>query len=145
MLARHPSTSWTAPERRIPDRLAILCVSPLPPSPPRFGAQARMHGLLTHLARHHAITAISLIDDGFDTEECRRAMSEYCWDVVLVPNPNGRHDTANRILQLRSVTSARSFQRLLYSVAPLQSALDGVLQRKRFDVVNLEFPYLAHL
>ena len=84
----------------IPDRLAILCVSPLPPSPPRFGAQARMHGLLTHLARHHDITAISLIDDGFDAEECRRAMREYCRKVVLIPNPKGRRGASYRCHRL---------------------------------------------
>jgi len=128
----------------IPDRLAILCVSPLPPSPPRFGAQARMHGLMTHLARHHDITAISLIDDGFDAEECRRAMREYCREVVLIPNPKGRRGAAKRMLQLLSLASSRSFERLLHSVAALQPALDRVLLRKRFDVVNLEFPYLAH-
>ena len=33
-----------------PKSLRILCVSQLPASPPRFGAQARIHGLLTQLA-----------------------------------------------------------------------------------------------
>src|SRR2546426_5189291 len=142
--ACHPSSPWTTSKHMIPDRLAILCVSPLPPSPPRFGAQARMHGLTTHLAKHHDITAISLIDDGFDVEECRHAMREYCRDVVLIPNPKGRRGAAKRMLQLRSLASSRSFERLLQSVAALQPALDRVLLNRRFDVVNLEFPYLAH-
>lgn len=50
------------------DRLSILYVSPMPPSPPRFGAQARMHGLMTNLARRHDITAVSLADQEFDIE-----------------------------------------------------------------------------
>jgi glycosyltransferase involved in cell wall biosynthesis len=129
----------------IPDRLRILCLSQLPPSPPRFGAQARMHGIMTHLARHHDVTAVSLLDDTFDAEECRRAMSTYCTDVVLVPNPRTAHGTGKRLLQLRSLASLRSFERLLFSVDALQPALDRVLRRQRFDVVNLEFPYLAHL
>ncbi len=33
-----------------PPRLNILYVSQMPPSPPRIGAQARMHGLMTQLA-----------------------------------------------------------------------------------------------
>jgi polysaccharide biosynthesis protein PslH len=32
-----------------PERLNILSVSPMPASPPRFGAQARIHGLMTQL------------------------------------------------------------------------------------------------
>ena len=49
-------------------QLRILHVSPTPSSPPRFGAQARMHGLMTQLARRHEITAVSLIDEDFDAE-----------------------------------------------------------------------------
>ena len=61
----------------IPERLNILCVSHLPASPPRFGAQARMHGLMTQLARRHDLTAVMLVDQEFDAEECRRAMQAY--------------------------------------------------------------------
>ncbi len=127
-----------------PDRLSVLYVSHMPPSPPRFGAQARMHGLMTSLARRHDITAVSLVDEDFDLEECGRAMREYCRQVILISNPNGRSGFAKRLLQLRSMASLRSFEHHRYSVPALQQALDGVLQRERLDVVNLEFPYLAH-
>jgi glycosyltransferase involved in cell wall biosynthesis len=126
------------------ERLSILYVSQLPPSPPRFGAQARMHGLMTSLARHHQITAVSLVDEEFDLEESRRAMREYCRQVILVPNPKGRNGLAKRMLQLRSMASRRSFERHRYSLPGFQQILDGVLQRESIDVVNLEFPYLAH-
>ena len=46
-----------------------------------------MHGLMTQLARRHDLTAVTLVDDEFDVEECRRAMQAYCSEVVLVPNP----------------------------------------------------------
>jgi hypothetical protein len=55
-----------------PQRLTILYVSQMPASPPRFGAQARMHGLMTELARHHDLTAVILVDDQFDIEEYAR-------------------------------------------------------------------------
>jgi glycosyltransferase involved in cell wall biosynthesis len=126
------------------DRLSILCVSPMPPSPPRFGAQARMHGLLTSLARRHDVTAVSLVDDEFDVEDCRRAMRRYCRDLVLIPNPHGRSGAMKRALQLRSLASLRSFERIRCSVPALQRTLDGILSNRRFDVVHLEFPYLAH-
>ena len=127
-----------------PQRLNILCVSQMPASPPRFGAQARVHGLMTELARHHDLTAVMLVDDEFDIEECRRAMRAYCREVVLIKNPYGRDGIAKRLLQLRSLVSTRSFDRLRVTVPALQEALDRVLRARRFDIVNLEFPYLGH-
>lgn len=145
-LDTHPSPAPKDNTRpMLPDRLRILSISPLPPSPPRFGAQARVHGLITHLAKRHDVTAIALADEAFDVEECRRAMREYSRDVIVVPSPNAASGTAKRMLQLRSLASPHSFERLLYSVDALQPVLDDVLRRQRFDVVNLEFPYLAHL
>ena len=94
-----------------PERLSILCVSQTPASPPRSGAQARVHGLMTQLARCHDLTAVILVDDEFDAEECRRAMQAYCREVVLVPNPNVRQGLAKRLLQLQSLASTRSFER----------------------------------
>jgi len=127
-----------------PERLNILYVSQMPASPPRFGAQARVHGLMTQLARRHDLTAVMLIDDEFDAEECRRAMQAYCREVVLVPNPYGREGLGKRLLQLQSLVSTRSFERLRVTVPALQRALDRALRAARFDVVNLEFPYLGH-
>jgi glycosyltransferase involved in cell wall biosynthesis len=141
-MPRHAARSGT--EYMNPQRLNILCVSQMPPSPPRFGAQARMHGLMTQLARHHDLTAVMLVDKEFDIEECRRAMQAYCRGVVLVHNPCGREGLAKRLLQLRSLASTRSFDRLRVTVPTLQQALDRVLRARRFDVVNLEFPYLGH-
>jgi glycosyltransferase involved in cell wall biosynthesis len=127
-----------------PERLSVLYVSQMPASPPRFGAQARAHGLMTELARRHDLTAAMLVDDEFDAEECRQAMQAYCHEVVLVPNPYGREGRMKRLLQLRSLASTRSFERLRVSVPALQQVLDQVLRAKRFDIVNLEFPYLGH-
>jgi glycosyltransferase involved in cell wall biosynthesis len=126
------------------ERLNILYVSQMPASPPRFGAQARVHGLMTRLARCHDLTAAMLVDDEFDADECRRAMQAYCREVVMVPNPYGREGLTKRLLQLRSLTSTRSFERLRVTLPALQQTLDRVLRARRFDVVNLEFPYLGH-
>src|SRR5262249_42304924 len=128
----------------MPERLSILFVSQTPASPPRFGAQARVHGLMTHLARRHDLTAVILVDDDeFDAEECRRAMQAYCREVVLVPNPCVRQGLAKRLLQLQSLASTRSLERLQVTVPAMQRALDRVLRARRFDVVNLEFSFLG--
>ena len=127
-----------------PERLSIICISHMPASPPRFGAQARVHGLITELARHHDLTAAMLVDDEFDAEECRRAMQAYCREVLLVPNPYGQDGLTKRLLQLRSLASNRSFERLRVTVPAMQWALDRALRARRFDIVNLEWPYLGH-
>jgi glycosyltransferase involved in cell wall biosynthesis len=127
-----------------PKRLNILCVSPMPASPPRSGAQALAHGLMTQLARRHDLTAAIVVDEEFDADECRRAMEVYCREVVLVPNPRGRKGLAKRLLQVQSLASIRSFERLRVTLPALQQSLDRVLRARRFDVVNLEFPYLGH-
>lgn len=103
-----------------------------------------MHGLMTQLARRHDLTAVTLVDDAFDIDECRRAMQAYCRDVVLVRNPYGRDGLAKRLQQLRSLVSLRSFDRLRVALPELQRVLDRVLRATRFDIVNLEFPYLGH-
>jgi hypothetical protein len=126
------------------ERLNILCVSHMPASPPQFGAQARVHGLMTQLARRHDLTAMMLVDDDLDADDCRRAMQTYCREVMLVPNPNGKEGLSKRLLQLRSVGSTQSFERLRVTLRGLQQTLDRVLRAQRFDVVNLEFPYLGH-
>ena len=88
--------------------LNILYVSHVPASPPRFGAQARVHGLMTELARRHDLTAALLVDDEFDADECRQAMQAYCREVVMVSNPYGRERLSKRLLQLRSLASTRA-------------------------------------
>jgi glycosyltransferase involved in cell wall biosynthesis len=99
---------------------------------------------MTQLAQRHDLTAVMLVDDQFDAEECRRAMQAYCCEVVLVPNPYGQEGLTKRFLQLRSLASTRSFERLRVTVPALQRALDRILRGRRFDIVNLEFSYLGH-
>jgi len=126
------------------ERQNILYVSQMPASPPRFGAQARIHGLMTQLAERHDLTAVMLVDDEFDEDESRKAMQAYCREVVLIPNPHGHEGPTKRLEQLQSLVSTQSFERLRATVPALQSALDRVLQTKRFDFVNLEFSFLGH-
>lgn len=125
-------------------RLRILHVSRVPASPPRFGAQVRIHGLLTEIARHADITAVAPVDPEFDINECRRAMGEYCEDVVLVPNPRGDNGRAKRILQLRSMATAHSYERLRHHNPALRDAIASLVETGGFDLVDLEFPDLAH-
>ncbi len=104
-----------------------------------------MHGLWSALARQHDLTSVALADPEFDLDECRAAMGRYSQEVLLLPNPRGRDGAMKRALQLRSLASLHSFERHRVEVPALQRALDQLLRARHFDVVNVEFPYLAHL
>src|SRR6266852_2852063 len=101
------------------DRLNLLYVSQFPPSPPTFGAQRRMQGLMAALAARHDITAVSLITPDLDAGAAQRAMREYCREVVLVP-ARAWHGAHKRLLQLRSLFSSRSYERHFFDVPGLR-------------------------
>src|SRR6266404_5505313 len=124
------------------ERLHLLYVSPFPPGPPTFGAQRRIQGLLSALARHHDVSAVSLIPPHLDAGETERSMRPYCQDVILVP---GRpwQGPRKRLGQLRSLFSHRSFERRSQDIPALRAAIDSLLSRRQFDIVNVEFPFLA--
>jgi len=128
----------------VPERLNVLLVSPMAPSPPRFGAQARTHGLLSNLAKGHDLSALVLHDDDETPNASGPAMRSYCREVTFVRNPNGATGWRRRALQARSWLSRRSYQRHLFAVPAFQEALDHVLGSQRFDVVFVNLPYLAH-
>lgn len=127
-----------------PRRLEVLFVSHFPPSPPTFGAQRRVEGLMVSLARRHIVVGLSLVGPDFDAAVARKAMAAYCDEVVLVPARPER-GFGKRLLQARSLLSTRSFERHHCSVPALRRALDALLRRRRFDVVSVELPFLAHL
>ena len=125
------------------DRLDLLYLSPFPPSPPTFGAQRRVQGLMAAGGGRHDITAVSLITPELDAGSAERAMREYCREVVLVPARPWR-GAQKRMLQARSLVSSRSFERRLYDLPRLRRVLDSLLSRRAFDVVTVELPFLAH-
>src|SRR5580704_2248760 len=130
--------------RRMNERLNVLVVSPMAPSPPRFGAQARTHGLLSNLANNHDVTAVVLYDDDATPATSGPAMRVYCREVMFVRNPHGVTGWRRRALQVRSWLSSRSYQRHLFAVPALQETLDRLLGSQRFDVVFVNLPYLGH-
>jgi glycosyltransferase involved in cell wall biosynthesis len=122
----------------------LLYLSQVPPSPPTFGAQRRIHGLMSALARRHDITAVSLIAPDLDAGAAEHAMRAYCSEVVLVP-ARPWQGPQKRLAQLRSLVSRRSFERRFYDVPGLRGALAALLSRRAFDLVSVELPFLGFL
>jgi glycosyltransferase involved in cell wall biosynthesis len=123
-------------------RLKLLFLSQFPPSPPTFGAQRRIQGLMATLSRRHEITGVSLISPDLDARAAEEAMRKYCAEVVLVPARSWQ-GAKKRVAQLRSLFSLRSFERRFYDLPRLREALDRCLTRRAYDVVNVELPFLA--
>ncbi len=125
------------------ERLRILYVCQVPPSPPRFGAQVRIHGLMTAIAARHDVSVVCCAEPG-EAEGARRALRDYCRDVEVVVERASTSAVRKRLLQLRSLASARTFERCLFTLPERPRRLDAVLGREPFDVVNVEGPFVAH-
>jgi glycosyltransferase involved in cell wall biosynthesis len=133
-----------APPLRRP--LKLLFVTPYLPSPPQFGGARRLHGLMTELAQRHEVSVCSLLNtaETHAHPESIRATSEYCREVVTVPNePFGLPVGRKRALQLRSLASLHSFEWLTHVNPTFTVRLRELLARERFDVLNFEFSHMA--
>ncbi len=128
----------------MPARLRVLYVSQVPPSPPRYGAQVRIHGLMTALAERHEVSSVCWAASEEEAERARRAMAPYCRDVHVVVDPTSERAVRKRLLQLHSLASRHSFERLLFTTAWMQRRLGAVLSARRYDVVNVEGPFVVH-
>ncbi len=128
----------------MPARLRILYVSQVPPGPPRYGAQVRIHGLMTAMAERHEVSSVCRAASEAEAERARRAMSGWCRDVDIVVDPTSDAPVRKRLLQLRSLASRHSFERHLFTTARMQRRIDAVLSARRYDVVNVEGPFVVH-
>jgi sugar transferase (PEP-CTERM/EpsH1 system associated) len=126
--------------------MKLLFLSPYLPSPPQSGAPSRVHGLLSELARRHEVSLLALIAPGEDTDAALRATRQYCTEVVTVESD--RFDRAltrrrKRRMQLRSLLSTQSYERLTYFHPSFQQTLDRLAARGDFDVITTEHSQMA--
>jgi polysaccharide biosynthesis protein PslH len=124
------------------DRLRLLFLSPYPPSPASFGAQRRIQGLVASMARRHDVSIVALVGSEHDVSTVRRAVSAYCDDVCLVPTIS-HEGFSKRWRQLASLASPRSFVRGQFDSVPLRNVLRDRMTAVAYDVVSVEFPFLA--
>src|SRR5207248_9707478 len=120
-----------APARGGPGRscptglMRLLFLTPYLPRPPRWGGPRRIHGLLSGLARSHSISVLALGEANQDQSVSLGATQEYCEQVVLVENErSGLMGRQKRALQLQSLVSPHSYERLVYHRPAFQAALD---------------------
>jgi glycosyltransferase involved in cell wall biosynthesis len=130
--------------RRARRPLRVLFVTPYLPSPPRFGGQRRLDGLIAGVAAFHEASVLSLVDAGEDQTEARAATGTYCRRVVTVPSRLRAASPAyKRVLQLGSLVLPWSYERIVHRERALETALDRLLAEAPFDIVQFEFPHLV--
>jgi polysaccharide biosynthesis protein PslH len=122
----------------------VLFVTPYLPSPPRFGGQRRLHGLISGLSASHEVSVLSLVDAGEDQTEARLATEAYCRRVVTVQNRLcAGGPTWKRVLQIGSLLSPWSYEGIVHRGRALAATLDELTARERYDVVHFEFSHTA--
>ncbi len=124
--------------------MQVLFVTPYLPSPPRFGGQRRLDGLMRHVAAKHEVSVVSLVDPGEDHAASVAATRGYCRRVVTVPAwRRYAGGSRKRALQLGSLVTPWSYERVVYRAPELQRALAEMVRGECFDVVQFEFAQMA--
>jgi glycosyltransferase involved in cell wall biosynthesis len=124
--------------------MKILFVTPFLPSPPRFGGQRRLDGLVRGLAHKHDLDILSFSRTDEWEHSSLDATRKFCREVVTFSNLDLVDMREKRATQLRSLASIHSFEHLLAARRKdFQQALDGMLARTRYDVVQFEFVWMS--
>ena len=124
--------------------MRILFVTPFLPSPPRFGAQRRLDGVIRGLGQHHDVSLLSFFDPRDDISSAIREAETYCEKVMTIANDRYALTTRQkRLLQTRSLLSRRSFESFVYHSPPMQRALEKLVTEEAYDVVNFEFSQMT--
>jgi glycosyltransferase involved in cell wall biosynthesis len=118
----------------------ILVLAPYPPYPPRFGGAARVYHLLRVLAGDHRITLLCFASPGEAAEMA--PLADLGIQVHTVPRPLAKDPWGKRLYQIRSLVGRTYSHYSLWSPR-MAAALEGLLSRRRFDVVQTEFGDLA--
>ncbi|HEY6556007.1 MAG TPA: glycosyltransferase [Polyangiaceae bacterium] len=124
--------------------MKILFVTPFLPSPPRFGGQRRLDGLMRSLAVNHELTVISFNASDPFNQLSLEATQAYCREVITFPDMEFLDGRDKRRLQARSMLSRHSFEYLLLARRrEFQARLQQLVQSGRFDIVQVEFAQMA--
>jgi len=125
-------------------RKKLLFVAPYLPSPPEFGAQRRMHGLMSDLAMRHDVSLLALTNRNDRIQTQLKSSREFCREVISIDNPAfSLGNRGKRLLQLRSLASPKSFEWHTHSNRKLTATLRELLARETWDAVTVEFCQMA--
>lgn len=116
-------------------RLRVLVVSPCLPYPPIWGSGVRVLQLLRHLAKRHRLSLLTYAwpSDGPNIA----AVQELGVSVYSVPAPRSQ-GRGRRQAQFMSLFSSASYQWRGLRSETMQDAIDRLLDKERFDLIQVE-------
>jgi GT2 family glycosyltransferase/glycosyltransferase involved in cell wall biosynthesis len=123
-----------AEDRRAGQRPQVLVVSPYSPWPAVHGGATRISNLLAEMRDSCDVTLVSFYDTEIEASpESLGRLRELCRETVLVPREF--HGRGGRLLPNATVGfwSQRMFDEVEYQ-----------LDRRRFDVVQVDYTHMAH-
>lgn len=110
----------------------ILVLSPFVPYPLDQGGKIRTFNIIRNLARSHAITLATLADDGLTVNA--GPLEEYCEELVVVDRPARLWPD-----RIAFFSGSDPYNVIRYHSAELRRKLAELRERKRFDLVLVEF------
>ncbi len=120
--------------------MKILALVPYLPSPPTFGGQRRLQGILKQLARDHELSLLALHNPLDDLGAWTAATRAWCPDVSVFPQPPfGLVGGRKRLAQLGTLLRPRSWDLISHRSEPLVGKLREKLAAQRWDVLLVEF------
>jgi glycosyltransferase involved in cell wall biosynthesis len=124
--------------------MKILFVTPYVPSPPTFGGQRRIHGLMRALSNRHALSLLALYNPVDPIDEWHQRTRSFYPDTELFAQPAfGLQGRAKRTAQLRSLFELRSWDAISHRNEAMASRLHERLTRETWDAVIVEFAQMA--
>ncbi len=115
-------------------RPQVLVIAPYSPMPALHGGAVRMWNLIREVGSEVDVTLLSLVDTPAEAaSESLARLREVCRDAELVPRELGSGGGRLEPEKTRGFHSA-----------PLRLLVEDWLERRRFDVVQVEYTHMAH-
>lgn len=124
--------------------MKVLFITPYVPSPPTFGGQRRIHGLMRALHKRHTLSLLALHNPIDPIDEWLERTRGFYPDTELFVQPAfGLQGRAKRTAQLRSLFELRSWDAISHRNEAMMSRLRERLARETWDAVVVEFAQMT--
>lgn len=124
--------------------MKILIVSPNLPYPPDDGGRIRIFNLVKFLSISHEVTLLCFAWEHTGELKSINEMRRFCKKVVPVPRKlDAKTKIIVRLKHLLNLFSCTPWMVEFLETREMKDKLKGLLKEEKFDVVQLEYGYLA--